>query len=128
MSGNTATNTYRIAAALALATGAVQVWMNVAVGIVGSEENPTNMGFFMVVAGAAACAFTARFTPGGMARAMVAAAGLQALVGLAVATAPVNAAESVKVLALSGGFVALWLLTATLFHRSAAPDRGYRTA
>lgn len=119
---------YRLAGLLAAATGVLQIWMNVAVGILGSEENPANMGFFMIVATAGACAFTARFRPEGMARGMVATAGLQALLGVAVATAPVNAAESTGVLALSAGFTGLWLMAAALFYRSARGEADTATA
>lgn len=117
------TTFYRLGAAIALATGALQVWMNLAVGIVGSEDNPTNMGFYMVVATAGACAFTAWLRAEGMARAMLATAGVQALLTAAVATAPSTAINDPKgplgVLVLSGGFVALWLLAGFFFHRSA---------
>jgi hypothetical protein len=117
------TTPYRLAIAIALFAGLFQIWVNLAVGIVGSEDNPVNQGFFMVVATAGACAFTARFRADGMARAMLATAGVQALLALAVATAPSLAQDEPKgplgVLVLSGGFVALWLLAAFLFHRSA---------
>jgi hypothetical protein len=72
---------------------------------------------------AGACAFTARLRADGMARAMLAVAGPQALLALAVATAPSTARiepmSAIGVLALSGGFTALWLVAAALFHRSA---------
>jgi hypothetical protein len=114
---------YRVGAAVALAAGLVQIWMNLAVGIVGNEDNPVNQGFYLVVAAAAACAFTARFRADGMARAMLAVAALQALLALAIATAPSTARiepmGAMGVLALSGGFAALWLVAAALFHKSA---------
>jgi hypothetical protein len=114
---------YRLGVAVALAAGLIQVWMNLAVGIVGSEDNPQNQGFFGVVVAAAACAFVARLRPDGMARAMLATAGVQAVLAAAVATAPMTAREepngATGVLLLSGLFVALWLLSAVLFHRSA---------
>jgi hypothetical protein len=120
MTGKTA---YRIGAALALAAGLLQVWINLAVGIVGSEDNPQNQGFFMIVAAAAACAFTARLSAEGMARAMLAIACLQALLGAAIATAPITARVEpggpAGVLALSAAFAALWLASAGAFHRSA---------
>jgi hypothetical protein len=97
--------------------------MNLAVGIVGSEDNPTNLGFYLVVASAGACAFTARLRADAMARAMLATAGLQALLTLVVATAPSTARiepmGATGVLVLGGGFTALWLVSAALFHRSA---------
>lgn len=117
---------YRIGVAVALAASFVQVWMNLAVGIVGSADNPVNQGFYGVVVAAAACAFTARFQAGGMARAMLATAGVQTLLALAVGTAPSTARiepmGAIGVLALSGGFVALWLVSAALFHRSAGQE------
>lgn len=38
-------NFYRIGAAVALGAAFFEVWMNLAVGIVGSEDNPVNLGF-----------------------------------------------------------------------------------
>lgn len=123
MPGHKHITVHRLGLAVALFAALVQIWMNLAVGIVGSEDNPVNMGFFMVVATAAACAFTARLRADGMARAMLATAGVQALLGLAVATAPSTVIADSKgplgVLVLSGGFTALWLLAAFLFQRSA---------
>ena len=114
---------YRIGVAVALAASFLEVWINLAVGIVGSEDNPVNLGFYLVVATAGACAFTAKFRADGMARAMLAVAGVQALLAAVIATAPSTARDDPKgaigVLALSAGFAALWLVAAALFHRSA---------
>jgi hypothetical protein len=124
MSIRSGTTSYRLGIAVALFAGVVQIWMNLAVGIVGSEDNPVNQGFFMVVATAAACAFTARLRADGMVRAMVAVAGVQALLGAAIATAPSTVINDAKgppgVAVLSAGFTALWLLAGYLFHRSAS--------
>ena len=119
MSGRMA---YRLAALVAIAASFLQVWMNLAVGIVGSTDNPVNQGFFGVVVTAAACAFVARFQPDGMARAMIAVAAVQGLLAMAVATAPSTAQDpmgSAGVLVLSSFFIALWLASAALFRRSA---------
>lgn len=114
---------YRLGAAVALAASFLQVWMNLAVGIVGSTDNPQNQGFFGVVVAAAACAFVARLRPDGMARAMFATAGVQVLLGVMVATAPITARVDPMgaqgVLMLTGLFTVLWLTSAALFHRSA---------
>ena len=119
MSGRIA---YRSGAAVALAAGFLEVWMNLAVGIVGETDNAQNQGFFGVVVAAMACAFVAKLRPDGMARAMLATAGVQALLGLMVATAPVTARVepmgATGVLMLSGLFTALWLVSAALFHTS----------
>ena len=123
MSGRMA---YRIGIGVALAAAFLETWMNLAVGIVGSTDNAQNQGFFGVVVAAAACSFVARLRPDGMARAMLATAGVQALLGLMVATAPITARVepmgSTGVLMLTGMFTTLWLLSAALFHRSARLD------
>lgn len=123
MISSTGRTAYGLGVAVALGASFLQVWMNLAVGIVGSEDNPVNMSFFLVVVTAGACAFTAQFRAEGMARAMVAVAGMQGLLAAAIATAPSTARHDpmgpVGVLVLSGLFVALWLLSAWLFHRSA---------
>ena len=121
----TARNAFRLGTAAALTASVLEVWMNLAVGIVGSNDNPVNQGFFGVVVTAAACTFVARFRPDGMARAMLAVAGVQALLAMAVATAPSTAQDPMGpsgVLALSAFFVALWLVAAALFHRSARAE------
>ena len=107
MAGKPGRIAYRIGIGVALAASFVQVWMNLAVGIVGNEDNPVNLGFYLVVATAAACAFTAQFRADGMARAMLAVAGVQALLAVVVATAPSTARDPMGpmgVLMLSGGF------------------------
>lgn len=75
---------------------------------------------------AGACAFTARLSADGMARATLAVAAMQALLGMVVATAPSTVLNDTKgptgVLVLSAGFVVLWLVSAALFHKSARPD------
>jgi hypothetical protein len=113
---------YRLGAAVALGASFLQIWMNLAVGIVGREDNPVNLGFYLVVLAAAACAFTARLRADGMARAMLAVAAMQSLLALVIATAPSTVRDDPKgplgVLVLSGGFVALWLISAALFHKA----------
>ncbi|RYY39099.1 MAG: hypothetical protein EOP59_12735, partial [Sphingomonadales bacterium] len=86
-----ATHSARIAYASATAAAALVSLLTVWTRIVGSEENPANLGYFGVVFTAIACAFTARFRAADMARGMMATAGAQALIGLAVATAPISA-------------------------------------
>lgn len=118
---------YRLGAAVALGAAFLQIWMNLAVGIVGREDNPVNLGFYLVVLAAAAFTFTARLRADGMARAMLAVAAMQTLLALVIATAPSTVRDDPKgplgVLVLSGGFVALWLIAAAFFYRSARQRR-----
>ena len=79
MTGNTA---YRAAVGVALAAAFILVWMNLAVGIIGTEDNPANLMYGGVLAVGIIGAVIARFQPHGMARALVATALAQALVAV----------------------------------------------
>ena len=71
---------YRYGTAIAIATGFLLIWINGAVGIIGSEDNPANVLYLGVLLVAAFGAVLARFRPGGMARALFVTAAAQALV------------------------------------------------
>lgn len=120
---------YRAAAAVAVGTGFLLLWANLAVGLVGGEDNPVNWLFVGVLAVGAGGAILARLKPGRMAMAAVATAAAQ-LVAAAIAFAATPAAPRpgvpVEIAALFGIFPALWLFSAWLFHRAARrrPDRG----
>ena len=111
ISDNTA---YRAASGIALITAFLTVWVNLAVGMLGSEQNPANLLFGGVLAIALLGALVARFRPRGMARAMQAAATAQAAMAL---------------YALFGGYAEVtlhvglfalpWLLSARLFKKAA---------
>lgn len=109
---------YRAGAAVALAAALLLVWINLAVGIVGDEGNPANLGFFCLVLAAAIGTFATEGRPQGMARTMLGVAAMQALLGLALATGRTNP-QPIATLALTGGFIALWLLAAALFRKAA---------
>jgi hypothetical protein len=114
---------YRIAAAVALAIGLFSIWLTGAVGIIGSENEPANLLYLVVLIAALAGAFVARFQPEGMARAMVVAAALEAMVPPAAAFLWPAARASIwqrEVFVLTGAFVAMWLLSAAMFRKAAA--------
>ncbi|WP_066794857.1 hypothetical protein [Sphingomonas soli] len=119
MTGSTARGAYWAGVAMAVFVSLFQMWINLAVGIVGNEENPANQGFFGVVATALACTFVARARAPEMARAMLAVAAVQAALALMLATAPANAHSIKPIVVLSSGFVVIWLTSAALFRRSA---------
>lgn len=104
---------FRIGAVAAVACAFLQVWINLAVGIIGSEDNSANWTYFAVVLIAAAGAVTALSSPQGLKRAMLAAAGAQVLFSV------LHAANGTPTPVIDGFFVMLWLLAARLFHRSA---------
>jgi hypothetical protein len=119
MTGNAA---YRAAVGVAVAAAFILVWMNLAVGIIGSEDNPANLMFFGVLAVAMVGAVIARFQPRGMARALVATALAQTLAG-AIAlvggwgSTGANWPQVIVILTLF--FAALWLGSAWLFRKAA---------
>jgi hypothetical protein len=114
MTGNTA---YRAAAGVAIVAAFLLVWVNLAVGIIGSENDPANLMFGGVLGVGLIGALVARFQPRGMARALVATALAQALV-VVVALIAVTG-ELAPLFMLSGFFVAMWLLSAGLFRKAA---------
>ena len=117
--------TYRVAAGVAVAAGLMLVWANMAVGLVGSEDNPVNLLYAGVLAVALIGAFVARSRPLGMANAMFAAA-LTYVVVTAIALfiwQPAGAAaepnvHSVNVLVANGVFAAIWAISGLLFRRA----------
>jgi hypothetical protein len=111
VTGNTA---YRAAVGVALAAAFILIWMNLAVGIIGSEENPANLMYGGVLAVGIMGAILARFQPHGMARALVGTALAQALVAVIALSAGWGSA-----LILTGIFVVLWLTSAQLFRKAA---------
>lgn len=110
-----ASTAYGLGAAIALATAFLTVWTTIV------RDDGNGLGFFGAVLTAAACAFVAKGRAEGMARAMLATAGVQALLATLVATAPTTM-EPVKRLVASGVFCALWLASAELFRRSASAE------
>jgi hypothetical protein len=112
---------YRGGVALALAATFLLVWINGAVGIIGSEGDPANLMFFGVIAMAIAGSVGARFRATGMARAMVVAAVAQELVGVAALAWGLGANEPpgpAGIQLLIGFFTVLWLSAAWLFRKA----------
>ena len=117
---------YRLGAATALATAFLLVWVNLAVGIIGNEDNPLNLIFFGVIAIVLVGSIAARFRSTGMALAMTVAAALQAIVGVGVFVAGAGASEPpgpVALLVLILFFAAAWLVSAYCFHTAAREQR-----
>lgn len=120
LTGNTA---YRAATAIAIGTAFVTVWVNGAVGMLGSEDNPDNLLFGLVLLVGLVGAIVARFRPQGMARAMEAAALAQA---------------AMTVYALLGGyrevvlhvglFIIPWMAAAQLFRKATREQASGGTA
>lgn len=105
---------YAGAAASAFLGGLLIVWANLAVGIIGNENNPLNLMFFGVVALGFVFAALSRFRPAGLALAMTATAAAQ--VGAAVIAVVLSGDPGAIYAAL---MAAPFVLSAWLFRRSA---------
>lgn len=113
---------YRAGVGIAVAATFLLIWVNGAVGFLGSEDNPANLIFFGVIAIAALGSFIAGFRAAGMARAMFATAAAQALVGVVALAAGLGSPGYEGLYEAVMGttvFTALWLLSAWLFHKAA---------
>ena len=110
---------YRVGVAVALASSFLTVWTTFV------RDDGNGLGFFLLIMAAAVGGFAAWFRPAGMARTMLGVAIMQALLGVAIATAPSTASMpdgSFKALLFSGFFAALWLISATFFRAAAKED------
>ena len=118
MTGNTA---YRAAVGVALAAAFILVWMNLAVGVIGTERDDANLMYGGVLAVGIIGAIIARFQPDGMARALFATALAQALVAVIALLAGLGSPWSGpgEILILNGFFVALFVGSASLFRKAA---------
>jgi len=125
MTGNTA---YRAAVGVALAAAFLLVWVNGAVGIIGSEDNNANLMYGGVLAVGVIGAIIARFRPHGMVRALFAMALAQAVVAVIALIAGPGSPGSgpLEIVGLNGLFIVLFVGSALLFRHAARgrPERG----
>lgn len=118
---------FRVAVGLGLLLTFLTIWLNGAVGIIGSENEDANLLFWAVLTTALLGALAGRFRARGMAWAMAAAALVQLLVPFIAFfvwpdVRPALMAREVFV--LTGLFTSIWLLAAGLFCRAAAQSCG----
>jgi len=110
---------YRAAVVVALGTAFLITWSNLAVGIIGDENNPLNQMFFGIIALPIVGAFFVRFRARRMATVMAITAAAQ------FGTAFVALAYEQFVFVIVGVFALGWLLSAWLFREAA--DHADRT-
>ena len=108
---------YRAALGAALVGAFLLIWINLAVGIIGSEDNPANLMYFGVLALLGLGTLLALLRPLGMARALFATALAHAIVSVVAVLITPWSLDSLKTLALNLFFVALWAASAWLFRR-----------
>jgi len=125
---------YRAAVGLALAAALLLVWMNLAVGIIGSEDDPANLMYLGVLAVGLIGAVIARLEQRGMARALFATALAQALVpvialiiwkpSITSDASGWGSAGVLGVFGLNAFFVMLFVGSALLFRRAVREGNG----
>lgn len=126
LAGRSRNTAYRAGVGVALLAALILVWMNLAVGLIGSEDNPANLMYGGVLAVGVTGALIARFQPRGMARALFATALAQALAGAIALIAGLGA--PLQVSTLTGFFVGLFAASAWLFRRAASAGVDFREA
>lgn len=118
------TITYRVAAGIVLLSSFALVFINLAVGIIGSEDHPANMMYFAVVLAGFLAALFVRFSAIGMVWVMTGMASAQvvvAIIGASVQWASPDFDRNMPLgtLVVSGAFALVWLAAAALFHAAA---------
>jgi len=116
---------YRTGVALGLAAAFLLVWVNGAVGLIGSEDNPANLMYGGVLGVVLVGALSGRLRARGMARTMIAAAVAQVVVlFIALALDSGHGAPSWPVGTITGTafFVLLWVAGAWSFHNAARAE------
>jgi hypothetical protein len=114
---------YRAAVGVAVLTGFLLIWVNLAVGIIGSENNPANLMYMGVLAVGIIGTGIARLRPRGMARTLFVTALAQMLVpviALIIWRPSLDEPPGiVGVFFLNAFFAGLFVVSALLFRRAA---------
>jgi hypothetical protein len=113
---------YRAGLGLTLVSAFLLIWINGAVGVIGSEDNPANLLYAGVLVIALTGAMIARFRPIGMSRAVSAAGLAQLAVGaaaLAGGWGDGGRSWPGDVIGVTLVFTAAWLVAAALFRHAA---------
>jgi hypothetical protein len=126
VAGKAPNRTYRIAAGGAVTTGVILMWINGAVGLIGSENNPANLMYGGVLAVGLIGAAIARLQPLGMARALFVTAVAQFLVPVIALMIwrPDFSPGVVQVFGLNFGFVLMFAGSSFLFRRAGSNSDG----
>ena len=107
---------YRAGVMLAALGGFTLIYINLAVGIIGDEQNPRNLVFFVIPAFGYVGALIGRFRALVMVRLLI---GMAAVQFSTVLLAPADILHIM--IPFTGLFVGLWLLSALMIRRSIRP-------
>lgn len=117
-------NIYKIGAGIAVGTALFLIWVNLAVGIIGNEENPANIMYVFVLGIGIIGVVISRFKPQGISFALLATAIAQVIV-VVIAYFERNGNtfnELRELILVNGFFIVLWLIAALLFRKAALSD------
>lgn len=118
---------YKIAAGIFVASSLILIWANLAVGIIGNEDNPANAMYIIVIAVGIVGSVITRFKPIGMTRTLLTMAAAQMLVPVIALIIWQPQADSMEgllgilgVFSLNAFFAVLFISSALLFKRAGA--------
>lgn len=117
---------YRGGAIVTLLGFFLLIWVNGAVGMIGSENNPANLAYALIPTFVVAGAFASHLSARGMWRTMVGAAAIQAIIGIgaiAMGLGTENIGWPRDIVGVTAIFTLLWLGAAALFARAAMRER-----
>jgi hypothetical protein len=115
---------YRLALGTGIGTGFFLIWSNLAVGLIGSENNDINALYFLLLVIGFAGALVSRFQAKGMTWVMAAiAVGQLSIAGYALATGAQHLPHSSvgEILGVTLFFTVFWIASALLFRQAVAP-------
>lgn len=118
VAGRIKNNMYRAAVGLAVFTGLFLIWSNLAVGLIGSEDNPANLMYLGVTAIGFFGAIISKFQPKKMAFVLFSLAFAHAVITGAAIIARLDLApesSAVEILGVNGFFAVLWIGSGLLF-------------
>jgi len=104
---------YRVAVVLAVACPFLQLWITLAVGIIGSEDNPANWTYVAMVLIAASAAMVSKGDARLLSRAMLVMVAMQALFSA------LHLIDGHFTLVIDLFFCAIWYLASQLFAKAA---------
>lgn len=110
-------NAYVVAAGVAVVNAFLLTWINLAIGIIGNENNAANQMFFGVLAIGFIAVVLTRLETRNLARATEVTAVAQAVVSIITAVIGEG-----YIFVLTGFFVAMWLMSAQLFRKAARDE------
>ncbi len=117
--------TYRAGVAVGLFAGLFLIWVNLAVGIIGSEDNPVNIIYFGVIGIGIVGAVMSRFKPYGLSLTMFAVSIALLLIAVVVLIyagtqgADFTVDKIMTYIGVHGLFIMLFFISGILFRQSA---------